>query len=1650
MSKKQIVKEILNLREVNKKVYLMSDGSYKAVYYPRAVHVLNEETGNFEDIVNALSEEEILPDTSGESGIGLKVTASTGGVNCANIEISFPEDIYITGIKKACLNIPDLTIDGLDSGEMVYIYENEKSQLADYFVYGTQASLDITRLIDDYLNGRREGNIHLELRTDNAIFSQGDIVPFNPTLTVDYENNFAVNTSGSAHIHSLGRFGTGFIDLVNGYLMLESEDFAWGGNRMPITIKHLYNSALAHIQYTNGNTADLNTADFSGMVIGNGFKLNLMQSMVAAEDKYIHTDDYGNRTVFALGEEGKFESEQNGAAYDAENKILDFGDEKHCFDASGRLIKITDSNENALEIVYENGKLVKAVDGVGREFIFAYNENQLSSITAPDNSAITYNYENNFLTGIAYPDGRKVSIAYDNNSVPSKISLHDAEENLIYGVNYTATANKKIIGIEEFGQSNIAGQSAQYEYYTAAGYTKITAHNKKFVFTYDEGGNPSGEYKLDDEGEKAEITVQSAAGIDPYIECSGVETDNYNELVDAALYSSEGWKYTNVEKITDENEAKFGTSALKIYDDGTAMLDLEVVTDTDYTFSTYVKVKKEFTGGVYLAVTDTSGNIIARSEKLRSVDGVYERLSVTFKSTVSKVNVCIIAEGTGEAVISNSQLEKNSFATEYNSTNILTSTFEISASLSSSSMNWSFGTDVKKAASTRETYLLTAWAKAPKALPNSERGKESVFRMRAILKYADNETEEFIADLNPNNHEWQRVNLTIEKTRFAEVSGLTIWSEYNYNLGKAYFYDVQLDRQYVETNLTAADFESGDVSGETEVEAQEYNTETGEDFTEITDEYGNPLTETLFNKGKYGALYRSFGYNTAIDENGYNAAKSGNDLTYETDNRGKMTTYRVDTVHSRNDSVINRAGTYTCYDYDNAGRISKIENKTLHGDKLANVCYGYDSLDNLESITRGDGMAYELKYTAFNKPLSIGVAGELPLVQYSYEDNNGRVKEVSYANGDACEFIYNEYGQLTEQKWHNDETGYETTVNYSYDKEGNVISLIDSASNRRYNYVYDEGALISAVEQNGEEFTVVKYVYSEDGALLKKKVTLPDGNEQIYSIESGEDGNSIITLDNLSFVSGSDELGRKAFDEIQTGVANISRSFEYHKGCASEIHKQKGAVKSVPTTKLVSRLTFADGRTLRYEYDNEERITKVIDSFLGEWEYTYDELGQLLTENYKEKDRLCSNRINRMTYDNYGNIKSKNGVYYVYDKNWKDKLIYRGVHSWYKGEYPSRTGRIEYDNQGNPISYFGNELVWEKGRQLKSFNSIEYTYNANGIRTEKTYCGITHKYCLEGAKILSEAWQNNTLIPLYDNEENICGIDFNGEKYFFEKNLQGDIISIKDINAKQIARYSYDAWGKCKILEDNSDCRIAEVNPFRYRSYYFDTETNLYYLQSRYYDPEVARFINGDEVENLDCIGNLLPYNLYTYCEQDPINNTDETGKAIWSTIAKALLGVLNRYVSDIIENIFKQKKGWKVFKPFSSVWKYTAEALSAIIKGGKLFKSLASAVISGVCRAIEKALAKKKEPLWRRVANFFLDAFTGIIGTFIAELIFSKVMSFTPSNYSKFAKSQYMKNAKITPNQIRTKMQKLIRTGVKTANVFGFLTDALLGAVSI
>ena len=184
---------------------------------------------------------------------------------------------------------------------------------------------------------------------------------------------------------------------------------------------------------------------------------------------------------------------------------------------------------------------------------------------------------------------------------------------------------------------------------------------------------------------------------------------------------------------------------------------------------------------------------------------------------------------------------------------------------------------------------------------------------------------------------------------------------------------------------------------------------------------------------------------------------------------------------------------------------------------------------------------------------------------------------------------------------------------------------------------------------------------------------------------------------------------------------------------------------------------------------------------------------------------------------------------------------------------------------------------------------LKFMYNADGIRTNKIVDGVNHVYTLNGTQIVSEAWGTNLLIYLYDESGAPIGMQYRTNSYaanvfdtfHFEKNLQGDIIAVYNADGDRIGSYIYDAWGNFTVTVESTntilESKIVRIfNPFRYRGYYYDTETQLYYLQSRYYNPAWGRFLNEDGYISTGT--GLLGYNMYAYCNNNPVMGYDPTG----------------------------------------------------------------------------------------------------------------------------------------------------------------------------
>ena len=297
-----------------------------------------------------------------------------------------------------------------------------------------------------------------------------------------------------------------------------------------------------------------------------------------------------------------------------------------------------------------------------------------------------------------------------------------------------------------------------------------------------------------------------------------------------------------------------------------------------------------------------------------------------------------------------------------------------------------------------------------------------------------------------------------------------------------------------------------------------------------------------------------------------------------------------------------------------------------------------------------------------------------------------------------------------------------------------------------------------------------------------------------------------------------------------------------------------------------------NGIIYKYKYDKLGNITEIYKNNSLTNKYYYDIHSQLIKEN-----NLLTNQTILYEYDNYGNILSKK-VYtnntlikedtYTYgDTNWQDLLT----------KYNNES--ITYDTIGNPTSIGNKTLTWMNGRELSTYqdntNNITYKYNLDGIRTSKIVNGIETKYYLEGSSIIFEDRNGNMIYYIYNGDE-LLGFIYNSNTYYYHKNIFGDIIGILDSNYNEVVTYTYNSWGLLTNKTDTTTINLSTINPFRYRSYYYDEETNLYYLNSRYYNPEWGRFVNEDGI--LSGQSSLICYNLYEYCKNNWVNQFDYSG----------------------------------------------------------------------------------------------------------------------------------------------------------------------------
>ena len=278
-------------------------------------------------------------------------------------------------------------------------------------------------------------------------------------------------------------------------------------------------------------------------------------------------------------------------------------------------------------------------------------------------------------------------------------------------------------------------------------------------------------------------------------------------------------------------------------------------------------------------------------------------------------------------------------------------------------------------------------------------------------------------------------------------------------------------------------------------------------------------------------------------------------------------------------------------------------------------------------------------------------------------------------------------------------------------------------------------------------------------------------------------------------------------------------------------------------------------------------------------------------------------------------------------------------------------------------------FTWVNGRRLetvtKNGNTFYYSYDEDGNRTSKSVGDAYTQYMIfDGIMYGERTYDSNgetVIYYLYDENDNKYGFTYNGTYYYYQFNLQGDVTGIYDANGQLVVQYAYDAWGKLLSVTGSKASTIGQANPIRYRGYYYDNETGFYYVSSRYYDPEIGRFINADS--QLNQKDGILGYNMFAYCHNNPIMYSDPTGHSI--TLACIIIGAVIGAVAGGCAGAYVSKKQTgKV-----NGWAVAAGAVGGGVVGGLVGWGVGAA-ITAVGAAATGSAATAAAPVVQQVAE--------------------------------------------------------------------------------
>lgn len=488
---------------------------------------------------------------------------------------------------------------------------------------------------------------------------------------------------------------------------------------------------------------------------------------------------------------------------------------------------------------------------------------------------------------------------------------------------------------------------------------------------------------------------------------------------------------------------------------------------------------------------------------------------------------------------------------------------------------------------------------------------------------------------------------------------------------------------------------------------------------------------------------------------------------------------------------------------------------------------------------------YDYYYQSNGKCAKIDVNGNT-IVSYGYNVSDStlctadkKVDRVAYANGTVVEKRFDKSGNLDYAKADN-KALYSTfsAVENGYRYTDSAVSHLNTITSTENSFTYKcqttlfKNLFSYSVTKDDDTQTVTETHFSDKSyktviAADATTYTSPAGTYKVLAV--GDDSSATqhveTDTDNFLFAKLSGKEDGSLFNKAYT---DYDQAYRIQYGTDGNV--------------------IADERN-QYTYDSHGQLIRV--SGADESSYTYDSRGNLLS---KTEDGISA----QYTYTN---------------AQWPDQVTaVDGV-------------ALTYDQVGNLTGYGARQYNWTRGKLLESVTdeqgSYTYTYDADGYRATKVTANGKTTFDTIGGQLLAQAGPEGNLYFQYSGGTPF-GFVLDDIQYYYLTNLNGDVVGITDAQGNLLAQYVYDPWGKLLQINttepDNADqLAVATANPLRYRGYYYDSETGMYYLQSRYYDPDLGRFISADD---FDCLttSNFFSVNAYAYCWNSPIAFKDSEG----------------------------------------------------------------------------------------------------------------------------------------------------------------------------